>query len=60
MNVSLRVERPLLRTWPATQACALTGNWTSDPFVHSLALSPVNHTSQGKFFITTEQEVEES
>ena len=25
---------PLLGTWPATQACALTGNWTGDPLVH--------------------------
>ena len=25
---------PLLGTWPATQACALTGNPTSDPLVH--------------------------
>ena len=28
---------PLLATWPATQACALTGNQTSDPLVHRLA-----------------------
>ena len=26
--------RPLLGTWPITQACALTGNRTSDPLSH--------------------------
>ena len=26
---------PPLGPWPATQACALTGNWTRDPLVHS-------------------------
>ena len=31
----------------ATQACALTGNWTSDPLVLRLALNPLSHTSQG-------------
>ena len=36
---------------PATQACALTGNWTSDPLVHRLALSPLSQTSQGYFII---------
>ena len=38
---------PLLGTWPATQACALTGNRTSGPLVHRSALSPLGHTSQG-------------
>ena len=38
---------PYWRAWPATQACVLTGNWTSDPLVHRLALSPLIHTSQG-------------
>ena len=33
-----------------TQACALTGNQTSDPLVHRLALNPLNHTSQGSFW----------
>ena len=36
----------------ATQACALTGNQTSDPFVHRLALSPPNHTSQGQNYLS--------
>ena len=37
---------PLLGTRPATQACALTGNPTNDPLLHSLALDPLSHTSQ--------------
>ena len=39
---------PPLGTWPATQACALTGNQTSNPSVHRLVLNPLSHTSQGK------------
>ena len=39
---------PPTGTWPATQACALTGNQTSDPLVHRLALNPLSHTSQGQ------------
>ena len=38
---------PLLGTWPATQACALTGNRTSSPLVCRLALNPLSYTSQG-------------
>ena len=38
---------PLLRAWPATQACALTGNWTRDPLVCSPALNTLSRTSQG-------------
>ena len=37
---------PLLGTWPATQACALTGNWTSDPVVLRPALDPLSHTGE--------------
>ena len=37
----------LLGTWPATQACALTGNRTGDPLVHRPVLTPLSHTSQG-------------
>ena len=33
-------------TWPATQACALTGNQTGDLSVCILALNPLNRTSQ--------------
>ena len=38
---------PLVGTWPTTQACALTGNRTSDPLVCRLALNPLSYTSQG-------------
>ena len=38
---------PTAGTCPPTQACALTENWTSNPLVHSPALSPLSHTSQG-------------
>ena len=34
-------------TWPATQACALTGNRTGNPLVHRPVLNPLSHTSQG-------------
>ena len=47
ISVWLPLECPRLRTWPATQACALTGNRTNNPFVHSPALNPLNYTSQG-------------
>ena len=33
INVWLPLMRPLLGTWPATQACALSGKQTSDPLV---------------------------
>ena len=39
---------PQLGSQPTTQACALTGNQTSDPSVHRLALNPRSHTSQGE------------
>ena len=44
----LPLTRPLLGTWPATQACVLTGNQTGDPLVCRLALNPLSHTSQGR------------
>ena len=34
-NMWLPLTWSPLGTWPTTQACALTGNWTSDPLVHS-------------------------
>ena len=49
INVWLSLVRPLLGTWLATQASALTGNRTSDPLVRRLALNPLSHTSQGLF-----------
>ena len=48
INVWLLLVHPLLGTWPATQACALTGNQTSHPLVHRLVLNPLSHTSQGR------------
>ena len=55
---------PPLGTWPATQACALTGNRTRDPLLCRPALNPLSHTNQGliykicimsiTFIITTE------
>ena len=38
---------PEYGTWPATQACALTGNRTSNTLVCRPALNPLSHTSQG-------------
>ena len=51
INVWLPLARPLLRTWPATRACALTGNWTGGPLVRSSVLISLSHTSQGCFMI---------
>ena len=36
ISVWLPLMRPLLGTLPATQACVLTGNQTSDPLLHRL------------------------
>ena len=46
INVWLPLTCLLLGTWPATQACALTGNWTSSLLIHSPVLNPLSHTSQ--------------
>ena len=51
INVWLPLAHRLLRTWPATQACALTRNWTGDPLVCRLSLNPLSHTSQGLFIL---------
>ena len=47
MDVWLPLEYHLLGTWSATQACALTGNGTSDPLALRPTFSPLSHTSQG-------------
>ena len=47
ITVWLPLTCPLLGTWPATQACVLTGNWTGIPLVCRPALNPLSHTSQG-------------
>ena len=41
----LPLKRPLLGTWPAAQARALTGNQTSNPLVFSLVLNPLGRLS---------------
>ena len=46
-NVWLPLACPQLGNWPATQACVLTGNQTTDPLVCRPALNPLSHTSQG-------------
>ena len=47
----LPLTHPQMGTWPATQACALTGNGTSDLSIHRPALNPLSHTSQPKLQI---------
>ena len=47
INVWLPLQQLLLGTWPATQACALTGNPTNDPLVRRPSLTSLSHTSQG-------------
>ena len=42
---------PLRGTWPATQACALIRNRTSDPLVCKPLLNPLSYTSQGKLLV---------
>ena len=50
INVWLPLARPLLGTWLATQACALTGNPTGSPLVDRPALNPLSYTSQGSWY----------
>ena len=51
ISVSLRLERPLLGTWPATQACTMTGNWTGYSLAHRPALNALSHTSRGVIWV---------
>ena len=46
-NVLLPLMLTLMGTRPATHACALTGNRTSNPLVYKPALNPLSHMSQG-------------
>ena len=46
INVWLPLTSPLLGTWPATQACALTRNQTGNPLVHRPTLSPLSCTAR--------------
>ena len=47
INVWLPLVCPLLGTWTAIQASALTENQTGDSLVCRPALNPLGHTSQG-------------
>ena len=51
INVWLPLTHHQLGIWPATQACALTGNRTSHILVHRLAFNPLSHTSQGLLYV---------
>ena len=46
-NINWLLLVPQLGTWPTTQACALTGNWTGNILVCRMAPKPLSHTSQG-------------
>ena len=48
INAWLPLKCPLLGTWPATQACALTGNQISNPLVHRPALNPLSDVRTGQ------------
>ena len=43
INVWLPLTHPPMGTWPAAQACALTGNPTIDPFVLRPAFNSLSH-----------------
>ena len=47
INVWLTLVCLLLGTWPATQACALTGNRTCNPLVCRPGLNPLSYMGQG-------------
>ena len=53
ISVWLPLTHSLLGTWPATQACVLTGYGPSNPLVCRSALNPLSHTSQGCLFFFT-------
>ena len=42
----LPFTHPQLGTWPATQACAPTGNQTGDLWVHRPALNPLTESHE--------------
>ena len=58
INVWLPLVCPLLETWPTIQTCAVTGNQTSDPLDHRLALNSLSHTSQGYLLHCIDDETE--
>ena len=49
---------PPLGTWPTTQACTLTRNWTGYSLVCRPALNPLSYTSQGWSIISTGNRLE--
>ena len=49
ITVWLPLMHPALGTWPAIQACALTGDRTGDRLLCRLTLNPLSHTTQGWF-----------
>ena len=50
INMWLPLAHPLLGIWPATQACALTGNQTCDPSLCTPMLNPLSYTIQDNNF----------
>ena len=50
----LPLTRPQLGTWPATQACALTGNGTTNISLCGTMPSQLSHTGQGVPALFTE------
>ena len=50
INVWLPLTCPLLGIWLTTQAHALTGTQTDNPWVYRLALTPLSHTSQDWYY----------
>ena len=44
----LPLAHPQLGIWPATQACARTGNRTGNVLVCGLTPNPLSYTSQGE------------
>ena len=51
ISVWLPLTCPQLGTWPATQACALTGNQTGDPLVCWPTCNPLHQPGHtGLFF----------
>ena len=50
-SIGLPLTCPQSGIWPTTQACALTGNRTSDLLVRRQALNPLSHTSRAEINI---------
>ena len=53
INVWLPLARPLLGTWPTTQAGALTGNRIDSLVRRPVALNPLSHTSRAESVLLT-------